>query len=263
MGPLAVLGVFGAAALLLHRQFAQLHIRTVFAHLHAIPRRQILNALGFTALSYWLLTTYEVLALRYLRRAIPYTRVVFTSFIAYAFGHTLGFAVFTGSAIRFRLYATAGITAIDVATVAAFCSLSLGIGLATISGLSLLFSPAQAATMLHLRHHWGLLVGAALLCAVLAYALWASLGRARLEIRGWALRPPGPLLALTQVLLAVLDVSLSSAVLWSLLPASAHVPFITFVGIYAAAVIAGIISHVPGGVGVFEAVMLLTISTVP
>ena len=113
---------------------------SVFAHLHAIPRRQILAALGFTALSYWLLTTYEVLALRYLQRVIPYARIVFTSFIAYSFGHTLGFAVFTGSAIRFRLYVTAGVTAVDVATVTAFCSLSLGIGLATISGLSLLLS---------------------------------------------------------------------------------------------------------------------------
>ena len=98
----------------------------MFAHLHAIPRRQILAALGFTALSYWLLTTYEVLALRYLRRSIPYARILFTSFIAYSFGHSLGFACSPARAIRFRLYATAGITAIDVATVTAFCSLSLG-----------------------------------------------------------------------------------------------------------------------------------------
>ncbi len=134
VGPLAALVVFVAVAVVLHRQFAHLHVRSIFAHLHAIPRRQILAALAFTALSYWLLTTYELLALRYLRRAIAYARILFTSFIAYSFGHALGFAGFTGSAIRFRLYATAGITAIDVATVTAFCSLSLGIGLATVSG---------------------------------------------------------------------------------------------------------------------------------
>ena len=112
---------------------------------------------------------------------IPYTRIVFTSFIAYSFGHTLGFAVFTGSAIRFRLYVTAGVSAIEVATVTAFCSLSLGIGLATISGLSLLLSPAHAATALHLHHNWSLLVGAALLCAVAAYACWACFARTRLR----------------------------------------------------------------------------------
>jgi phosphatidylglycerol lysyltransferase len=263
LGPLAVLIVFGAVVLLLHHQFAHLHVKSVFEHLHAIPRRQILAALGFTALSYWLLSTYEVLALAYLRRIIPYTRVLFTSFIAYSFGHTLGFAAFTGAAIRFRLYASAGATAIDVATVSAFCSLSLGIGLATVSGVSLLLAPSHAAAVLRLHHNWSILIGLLLLAAVAAYAIWACLARTAFEIRGWALRAPGPLIGLTQIALSVLDVSLSTAVMWSLLPQSAHIGFISFLGVYAAAVIAGIISHVPGGVGVFEAVILLTLPGVP
>ena len=73
LGPLAALLVFGIVVLILHREFAHLHLKDVLAHLHSIPRRQILAALLFTTLSYWLLTTYEVLALRYLRRVIPYT----------------------------------------------------------------------------------------------------------------------------------------------------------------------------------------------
>jgi phosphatidylglycerol lysyltransferase len=263
VGPLTALVVFTAVGLILHRQLAHLHVRSIFAHLHAIPRRQILAALGFTALSYWLLTTYELLALRYLRRAIPYTRILFTSFIAYSFGHALGFAVFTGSAIRFRLYVSVGITAIDVATVTAFCSLSLGLGLATVLGVSLLVTPEHVAHVLHLNPNWSLLLGGLLLCTVAAYALWACLARGMLEIRGWALRAPGAAIALPQLLLSVLDLSLSSAVLWWLLPPSAHVPFVTFVGVYAAAVIAGIVSHVPGGVGVFEAVILYTLPNVP
>ncbi len=255
--------VFTAVGLILHHQLAHLHVKSIFAHLHAIPRRQILAALGFTALSYWLLTTYEFLALRYLRRLIPYTRILFTSFIAYSFGHALGFAVFTGSAIRFRLYVTAGVTAIEVATVTAFCSLSLGLGLATVLGVSLLVTPEHAARILHMNRHWSVGVGALLLCVVGAYALWACLARGMLEIRGWALRAPGAAIALPQLVLSVLDLSLSSAVLWSLLPPSAHVSFVTFVGVYAAAVIAGIVSHVPGGVGVFEAVILYTLPNVP
>ncbi|HEX8784501.1 MAG TPA: bifunctional lysylphosphatidylglycerol flippase/synthetase MprF, partial [Steroidobacteraceae bacterium] len=98
---------------------------------------------------------------------------------------------------------------------------------------------------------------------VCAYALWASFARGALEIRGWALRAPGPAIGLAQIALGVLDLSLSCAVLWSLLPASAHVHYVAFLGVYAAAVIAGIISHVPGGVGVFEAVILLTLPGVP
>ncbi|HEY1874993.1 MAG TPA: bifunctional lysylphosphatidylglycerol flippase/synthetase MprF [Steroidobacteraceae bacterium] len=263
VGPLAALLVFTLVVWVLHHQLAHLHVKRVFAHLHAIPSRQILAALGFTALSYWLLTTYELLALRYLRRTIPYTRIVFNAFIAYSFSHTLGFSAFTQTAIRLRLYATARISAIDVAMVSVFCSVSFGIGLATVSGLSLVLSPEHAAKLLHLDQRWAELVGMLLLALVCTYALWASLARGTLEIRGWALRAPGPAIGLTQIALGVLDLSLSCAVLWSLLPANAHVPYITFLGVYAAAVIAGIISHVPGGVGVFEAVILLTLPGVP
>jgi phosphatidylglycerol lysyltransferase len=263
VGPLAALLVFATVVLILHHQLAHLHVRNVLEHLHTIPRRQVLTALGFTAASYWLLSNYDMLALVYLRRRIAYPRVLFTSFIAYSFGHTLGFSAFTGAAIRFRLYATAGVSAIEVATISAFCSLSLGIGLATITGLSLFFSPLHAAQILHLHHNWALVAGAVLLAAVAAYAAWATLARGTLELRGWALRAPGAAIGLTQVALSVVDLSLSAAVLWSLLPAEAHVGFVTFLGTYVTAVIAGIVSHVPGGVGVFEAVMLLTLPGVP
>jgi phosphatidylglycerol lysyltransferase len=262
-GPLAALVVFAGVVLVLHHELAQLHVKSVLAHMHAIPRRQVFAALGFTAASYWLLSSYEVLAFAYLRRVIPYTRIVFTSFIAYSFGHTLGFAALTGAAIRFRLYATAGVTAVEVATISAFCSLSLGIGLATVVGVSLLFSGPSAAAVLRLHHNWSVLVGTGLLVAVGAYALWACLARTAFEIRGWALRAPGAAIGLTQIVLGVLDLSLSSSVLWWLLPPAAHIGFITFLGVYAVAVIAGIVSHVPGGVGVFEAVILLTLPGVP
>lgn len=263
IGPIAALLVFALVTWVLRKEMAHLHMRDVWAHLHAIPRKHIVAAFFFTAASYWLLSTYEVLALHYLRKAIAYSRIVFTSFIAYSFGHTLGFAAFTGAAIRFRLYSTAGVSAIEVATVSAFCSLSIGIGLSMITGFSLLFAPEQAALVLHLSRFWSMLIGIALWSVVVAYAIWASLSRTTLEIRGWALRAPGPWVALPQIALAMMDLSLAAAVAWWLLPPDALVDFPTFLGAYAAAVIAGIVSHVPGGIGVFETVMLLALPNVP
>ena len=102
-----------------------------------------------------------------------------------------------------------------------------------------------------------------MLAVIAAYGLWGSLSKNVLEIRGWALRPPGPKIAIVQIVLSVIDLSLSSAVLWWLLPPDAHISFIAFVGAYAVAVIAGIISHVPGGIGVFETVILYTLPGVP
>src|SRR5689334_3392328 len=230
LGPLAALVVFAAVVFILHHQLARLHFKSVLAHLHGIPRRQVLAALAFTAASYWLLSNYEVLALAYLRRLVPYPRILFTSFIAYSFGHTLGFAAFTGAAIRFRLYATAGVTAIDVATISAFCSLSIGIGLATIAGVSFLVGPTHTVTVLHLHRGLSVTAGALLLASVAAYGLWSSISKTALEIRGWALRAPGPLIGLTQICLAVIDLGLAGAVLWWLLPAEANIGFVTFLG---------------------------------
>jgi phosphatidylglycerol lysyltransferase len=263
VGPLAALLVFGAVAYVLHGELARLHFDRVFAHLESIPRRRVLAALGFTAISYWVLSGYDVLALRYLRRRLRYGQILFTSFIACSFGHTLGFAAFTGGAIRFRLYASAGVTAVEVATIAAFASLSIAIGLSTLAGISLFLSPTQSAAVLHLGHGLTLLVGALLLTAVASYALWSSLSRGVIEIRGWALRAPGPTIGPPQVVLSVIDLSLAGSVLWWLLPAAAHIGFIPFIGAYAIAVIAGIVSHVPGGIGVFETVMLLILRGVP
>ena len=261
IGPIAALLVFGAVAYILHGELARLHFNRVFAHLQAIPRRHVLAALGFTAASYWVISGYDVLALRYLRKRLPYGRILFSCFIASAFGHTLGFSAFTGGAIRFRLYASAGVTAVEVATIAAFVSLGIGIGLATLAGVSLFLSPAQSATVLHLGHDLTFLVGALLLAAVFGYALWSALSRGVVEIRGWALRAPGPTIGLPQVALGVIDMSLAGSVLWWLLPA--HVGFIPFIGAYAIAIIAGIVSHVPGGIGVFETLMLLMLRGIP
>ena len=262
VGPIGALLIFSAVAWVLRREMAHLHLKDIWEHLHEIPRRNVLAAVGFTALSYWLLSTYEVLALRYLRKKIAYGRIVFTSFIAYSFGHTLGFAAFTGAAIRFRLYATAGVSAIEVATISAFCSLSIGIGLAMIAGFSLLVAPEQASLVLHLGRWWLMLIGSLALGAVVAYGAWASLSKSTLEIRGWALRAPGPWIGLPQIALAMLDLSLAGAVVYSLLPDNTNIDFITFLGAYAAAVIAGIVSHVPGGIGVFETIMILALPNV-
>ena len=263
IGPLASLLVFGVVAFVLHRELAHLHTREILEELRQTPRAHVLIAFLFTTMSYWLLGFYDLLALRYLGKAVGYPRALMTSFIANAFGHNLGLAAFTGAAVRFRLYASAGLTAIDVATVQGFCSLTIGIGLATLGGLSLTLEPTHTAAVLHLHPRWAMLVGVVLLSSVGAYATWCLLGRAPLEIRGWALRAPRPAIGFAQIALAVCDLSCSTAVLWWLLPPQSDMGFLTFIGAYAAAVTAGIVSHIPGGLGVFETVIVFALPDVP
>lgn len=263
LGPLAALLVLVAAGYVLHGELARLRLADVLAHLRRIPHAHVLAALGLTAASYCLISGYDLLALRYVRKSLRYGRVLFTAFIAAVFGHNLGFSAFTGGAIRLRLYSAAGITAVEVATITVFYSISIALGLTCIAGLSLALAPQTAAAALHLSARWTRLAGLLLLAAVCAYLLWAALSRRALEIRGWALRAPGLPLAAGQTLLSMSDLTIEGAVLWWLLPSTAHIALVPFMGAYVIALSAGILSHVPGGIGVFETVMLLALHDAP
>jgi phosphatidylglycerol lysyltransferase len=255
--------VFAGVALALRRELEQFRLSNILGHLRAIPASAIADATLCTAASYWLLGFYDVLALRYLDKVVPYSRTIFTSFIAYSFGHNFGIAAFTGGAVRYRLYASAGLNAADVATVAAFCTVTTAIGLGALAGVSFMFAPHQGMNPPHLNHHIVQALGAVLLLLIAAYALWSLTGPREIEFRGWALRAPAPSVALPQIVLAVVDLGLSAMVLWLLLPAGSGVSLLMFAGAYSTAITAGVISHVPGGLGVFESLIVLALPSVP
>ncbi len=263
LGPLAAVLLLCAVIYSIHRELTHINLRDVLAQLRAIPTDNLLTAALLTAASYWTLTCYDALGLRYLRRSVAYSRSLFTSFIAYAFGHNLSLGALTGAAIRFRLYGSSGLTGTEVATLSGFCSSTSGLGLASLAAASLLLAPDHAASALHASRNGATLAGLALLGCVACYAGWGIFGRASVEIRGWSLRPPGTLIVIPQLLLGVLDISLSAGVLWSVLPAQNSISFMTFAGAYAVAIMAGIISHVPGGLGVFELVIAQILPELP
>ncbi|HEU4620150.1 MAG TPA: bifunctional lysylphosphatidylglycerol flippase/synthetase MprF [Gammaproteobacteria bacterium] len=261
--PLAAFAVFGIAAFVLHRELAHFNVGRMLREIRSISGAQLATAFGLAALSYWLLGFYDLLALRYVRKKVSYGRTLFTAFIAYAFGNNMTLAGFTGAAVRLRLYAGRGLTAVDVATVSGFCAVTALLGLGALAGLSLLIEPSETAAALRLHEAWTVLTGTLLLGIVVGYVLWASFGRSPFEIRGWALREPGAAIGLGQLALGIADFVSASAVLWVLLPAKAEIGFPAFAGLYAAAVAAGLLSYVPGGLGVFEAVIVLVLPDLP
>jgi len=257
--PGVTLVIVVAVLMVIHRELAHFRLRDVMAHLNSISPLVVVSAIALTAVSYLILGLYDMLALRYVARRLPYPQVAFTSFVAHAIGHNLGLAAFTGGAIRYRVYSAAGLTAIDVATLQGFCSLTTGLGLAVLAGISLTVAPHRVGMLLHLPNPLAVALGVALLVLVSLYALWCGAGRQVFELRGWSLRPPGLKLALPQIFLGTVDLAFSAAVLWYLLPVPLHLSFVGFVGAYAVAVVAGLVSHLPGGIGVFESVILLAL----
>src|SRR4029450_10865085 len=90
-----------------------------------------------------------------------------------------------------------------------------------------------------------------------AYLVVSALRPQPFTFRGWEFRFPAPALSLAQVAISSLDWALASSVLYLRLPPTAPLSYPQFVGVYLLAQLAGLVSQVPGGLGVFETVMLL------
>ncbi|MEZ5565922.1 MAG: bifunctional lysylphosphatidylglycerol flippase/synthetase MprF [Gammaproteobacteria bacterium] len=259
LAPSLTLIVFVVVLLILERQFHEYHLRDVIGALRTISTGSVLAAVGFTVLSYISLTLFDALGLRYAGKPLPYHRTVGVSFIAYAFAHSFSFAALTGAAIRYRFYSPAGLSAVDVARVSAFTSVTTGVGISLLGGLALLLSPSTTGAVLRLPAGWALVAGAGIVLGVLAYTAWGCLARNATELWNWRIDPPGIRLVVPQLFAGLADLIFSAAALWVLLPESAAVGFPAFCGAYAAAIVAGLVTHVPGGLGVLEAVLLVTI----
>jgi len=255
--------IFALVLYVVHRLLSEYRWHDVLLQMRAIPAFKVGFAALLTAASYAVLTGFDALGLRYAGRTVPYRRTALVSFMAYAFGHNVGLAAFSGAALRYRLYSTMGLGVVDVATVVGFCSLTTLLGIATVGGAGLLLEPGIIGAATHLHSDLIQGVGIIVLTAAALYLLWSVSARQQLTIKDWSLKPPGARIVLPQLLLASTDMVVAAAALWMLLPDSLRPSLLVFSGAYAAAVLAGLISTVPAGLGVFESVILLLLPGIP
>ncbi|HET9011725.1 MAG TPA: hypothetical protein VFN38_07900, partial [Gemmatimonadaceae bacterium] len=183
-----------------------------------------------------------------------------TAFVANAFSQSIGLALLTGAAVRVRAYARRGVDTAAVARISAFVTLTVTLGLLACGAIAFLASraPLRVLRVTLPVHPLGLVLG----LTVLAYLSWSLLAVRDQVGRGrWQLRRPRPRAALAQLLLASADWLLTGTVLFAVLPSSMGLEYAALLRAYLVAQTAGMMSHVPGGAGVFEAVMLTMLAT--
>lgn len=255
--PLVVVILFSVAIWLLHRELSHYRFEDIRQSFQALGRGQVGAAILLTILSYAVLTGYDALALDYIDRSLPYPRIALASFLGYVLSHNVGLSILGASAPRYRLYTTSDLSTGDVAKVITFTSLTFWLGWLTLGGAVLLLKPAVVAFAM--SRVVAQRVGVAFLVVVTAYVLWTALRHRPLRAFGWSLEIPSTRTAAIQVLLSVLDWLTAAAVLYVLLPRGVHVTYVWFLGVFLFAVMAGLVSHVPGGLGVFETAMLMAL----
>jgi phosphatidylglycerol lysyltransferase len=219
------------------------------------PLLRVALAVALTALNYATLTAYDLLAFAYIKKPLPRLQIALTSFLAYAISHNVGFGMLSGASVRYRFYTRWGVTAEELSRIVFSYSVTFWLGLCALGGLSLVMSPLPGAAELPGR---SLLVpvGWLLVAVSPAYLLLTVIRRTPLRLRTFELPFPSLPIAIGQVVISAIDWALTGAVLYVLLPPSA-LSFVQFLGVFLVAILLGMVSHVPGGIGVFEGLMVL------
>lgn len=254
----ASLFVFALVAFAIYRLTAEVRYEEVLAALSATSWSAIALAALFTGLSFLALIFYDANALDHIGRRIPFPSVAVTAFMAYAVGNTVGFGPLSGGAIRFRAYSRLGLAPSEIARVIAFVTLAFGLGLLSVSALATLAVAPRVAGILGIDAVWLRTIALLVLAALIA-VFYASRNGKAIGIGSFSLRLPDSRTTSRQFLVSAFDIAAAASVLYVLLPET-HVGWPTFLAIYAVAIGFGVLSHVPAGLGVFEAVIMAGLS---
>jgi phosphatidylglycerol lysyltransferase len=254
---IATLAVFLLALAAMQHLLRDFHYHQIIEQLKSLSGRQIAFAILCTALSYWALTFYDVSGLRYAGIRLPYKLVAFASFTGYAVSNNIGFAWISGGSVRYRLYSAAGLSAGDIAKIVVFAGITFTVGLCAIGSFAFLIAPSELAPIVHISPSMASAIGGVALAIILAALATAAMNRRPLRI--WRLRIaiPSASMVMGQILIAGVDIALAAAVLYVVLPPLPGIGYFGFLGLFSVALLVGVVSHVPGGVGVFESIMLL------
>ncbi|MEH2169112.1 MAG: lysylphosphatidylglycerol synthase domain-containing protein [Nostoc sp.] len=258
--------LFGLLLLLLSlwaiaNELRQYNYRDILNSLAAISKSRLSWAIWLTALGYLVMVGYDILGFNYINRSLSWNKIAFTNFISSAFSNTIGFALLTGSAIRYRFYASWGVSAVAIAQVIAFANFTFWLGMFAVAGFLFLINPLKIPTQLHLPFATVRPIGVIFLLLVAAYLLGSIFLKQPLIIRGHEFRFPSFEISLLQIAISSFDWILAAAVLYALLPSNISLSYLDFLGIYLLAMFAGVVSNVPGGLGVFETIILLILSS--
>ncbi len=248
---IVAVAILSVAVFILYREFSSIKIAALLNALGNTAPWRIGCALLLTAVSFATVALYDLYAARLIApRRISARRALFAGVVGNAIANTLGFHAVTGSAVRFRIFANVGVSASDVAKIISLQGASIAGGFICITALSLLAGPANYDGV-------GRAVGVVLAVLVVAVLVWLHWKRRRISFKGWTLPFPNAKSAAQQMAIGTLEMSAAIGALYVLLPGTLAPNFFDLVLSYMGALLLGIVSGAPGGVGVFEATLLV------
>jgi glycosyltransferase 2 family protein len=260
LGVVLSVAIILVAAFVLYRILHDIDLDELVDALEATDWRTLGIAGFFVAAGYLTLTFYDLFALRTIGRSeLPYRVAALGSFTSYAVGHNVGASVFSGGAVRYRIYSAWGLSVIEVTKICFVAGLTFWLGNAAMLGLGVLYAPQAAHDFDQLPLWLNRVVAVFILGLLAAYVAWVWIKPRIIGRDGWQVSLPGGPFTLLQILIGILDLSCCALAMYWLVPDEPHLGFVTVAVIFVTATLLGFASHAPGGLGVFDATMMVAL----
>lgn len=252
------------SGLLLTKELRHISWEKLWAGIGAITGQHWLLIAICTLGCYITLAFYDGLALQHLRRKLNFMFVAFCALTTYALSHTIGASAFTGALIRYRAYSAKGLSAPEIGVLVTFCSLTFSLGVMIVTGTIFLTLP-------ELVHRFGdflphnAVKGIAILFLVLTgcYILGSALHLPPLKIRKFSVSYPRLPIALKQIFVSPIELLFAAGIFYFALPQNGNPGYFVVMGVFSVAFALALLSHAPGGLGVFELAILTALPEFP
>ena len=252
--------IIAIAAVVLYHMLREIDLDDVIEAVEAVEKHDVAKAALFVAAGYFTLTFYDLFALRTIGHAdVPYRIAALAGFTSYAVGHNVGASAFTGGAVRYRIYSAHGLSVIDVAKVCFVAGLTFWLGNATVLGLGVVIAPQAASAIDQLPPMVNWVMAVAILGVLATYVAWVWKTPRVVGRHNWLVTLPNGPLTLLQIAVGIIDLACCAAAMYMLVPEEPYIGFVTLAVIFVSATLLGFASHSPGGLGVFDAAMLVAL----
>ncbi|RYY75681.1 MAG: bifunctional lysylphosphatidylglycerol flippase/synthetase MprF [Gammaproteobacteria bacterium] len=250
--PFISLILFCIAAYAVHHQIVNYGWGNLWVDLLATPSETLETMFFMSAFGYITLSLCEWIAIRYSQEKLPYRLILLGSFLSNAISHNVGASPISGGAIRYRFYNEWGLSNSAIAKITVFGTLSYFLSAFTLLIIASLIeydSPPIESELAKNTYHLLLIIG---VCFLAGWIALSCFSKKQFTFRTFTISPPSPSLALQQIAVGALDLTIASIVLYIPLLNFTDISFSEFLIYYVVAQLFGLISQVPGGIGIFE-----------
>src|SRR5260370_15824342 len=232
LGVVISITVIGIACYVLVHMLRGIDTNEVIEAIKSTEPRQIVLAAFFVTAGYFTLTFYDLFAVRAIGHAeIPYRVTALAAFTSYSIGHNVGASVFTGGAVRYRIYSAWGLNAIDVAKICFLAGLTFWLGTAAVLGLGVAYHPEAASAIDQLPPWLNRVVAFVIIVGLVVYVVCVSTQPRRFGRGPWTVVLPGGPLTLLQIAIGIVAISFCPLPFNALLPTEPHLRYLVITGI--------------------------------